>query len=100
MALLRGPPIADGRICEVEYDALSARVQQPQLVKGFGISRRSGPRPLLECGRIIRTRIRRPASLHSGIGRASPNVPKPNHGSRIASSIPRITPLSIYMKTE
>src|SRR3984893_2649139 len=94
------PLIAGGSIGEIGQDSVTTGIEQSQAVGRFGISERCRRSPFLECRGVIGTLIRVTSARYFGCGLPGPIFQKPDHGSRMASWTPRITPLNMYIETE
>ena len=100
MAVLCGAQIAPGGIAKIGGDPQPARVEQPQLIERLGLAGGGKPRPFPERGGVIPALKGRNAPLRVGSWMASPKAVEIDHGSRMASPTPRITPRHMYMKAD
>ena len=100
MAALCGLPIIRGGIGEVRDDPVSVGIEQAQTIRGFRVAARRRGRPLFERSRVVSPLIGLAAALYCRSAAAEPNPREPDHGSRIASLTPRITPRNMYINTE
>jgi len=78
MTLFRSPPIPGGGIGEIGENSMPAGVEQPQAIRGFGISGRRRRGPFLERFGVVLAFVGVGAALHSRSGRAQPRIEPSN----------------------
>ena len=100
MSPLRCFPEIGSRIGKVGEDALPARIELAQPKQRLGITGVGKQRPFSECGGVVPALTGDNTSLSRGLRTAPPETAEIDHGSRIASPTPRITPRQMYMKAE
>ena len=100
VTLLGSAQIALRRIGGIGDDAMSARIELAQPVERLGVAGTGKLGPISERGGIVSALIGRGGSQCHRVRIARPEPPEPDHGSRIASPIPRMIPRQTYMKAE
>ena len=100
MTRFGGAPIIGRCISETGKNTMPAGVKLSQPISRFRLPCRCCRTPFFERTDIIRPFIGLTSALDCRQRTAEANFRKPDHGSRIASLTPRISPLTIYEKTE